>query len=51
MRGYDNESRVWRGESNNGLFNVSLEEGTYFYSIVLEPGASAKSGFVILKKE
>lgn len=49
MSGYDNEERVWKGQSNKGI-GGGLPEGTYFYVINLGDGSSVKKGFVVLKR-
>ena len=50
--GYDNQSRVWFGQSNQGLVlgdNI-LPDGTYFYMVDLGDGSEAHSGYVMLKR-
>ncbi len=51
LEGYNNEEKVWRGDSNYGLSSASLKEGTFFYSIELEQGSKPIKGFVVLKRE
>jgi gliding motility-associated-like protein len=50
MKGYDNESKKWTGQSNRGLGKGELPEGTYFYSISLGNEGGTKGGFVFLKR-
>jgi gliding motility-associated-like protein len=50
IAGYDNEERVWRGQSNAGIGATNLAEGTYFYLIKLGDGSAPIKGFVVLKK-
>jgi gliding motility-associated-like protein len=51
MSGYDNDQRVWRGQSNHGLSQRDLPEDTYFYTIYIgEEFPEPLSGFVVLKK-
>ncbi len=52
MNGYDNASRVWRGESNKGLKmgGSNLPDGTYFYVIDFGDGKSVEKGFIIIKR-
>ena len=51
LDGYNNENKMWRGESNHGLTGGKLPEGTYYYAITLENGKSPLKGFVVLKRE
>jgi gliding motility-associated-like protein len=51
MDGYNNENKMWHGESNHGIFGGKLPEGTYYYAITLENGKSPLKGFVVLKRE
>ena len=50
IAGYNNEDRVWQGESNNGVSKKDLPDGTYFYVINLGDGDKLISGFVVLKR-
>lgn len=50
IRGYDNEEKVWRGQSNRGIGSGGLSEGTYFYLIDLGDSSQPKKGFVVLKR-
>ncbi len=52
IKGYDNSSRVWRGEVNRGikLGSGDLPDGTYFYVIDFGDGQSAEKGFVMIKR-
>ena len=50
--GYDNQSKVWFGQSNQGFVigdNI-LPDGTYFYMVDLGDGSEAHSGYVMLKR-
>ena len=52
MRSYNNEEKVWRGETN-GRYVVGRKEvpdGTYFYVIDLGDGSKPLSGYVIIKR-
>jgi gliding motility-associated-like protein len=52
MSGYDNDQRVWRGQSNHGLSKRDLPEDTYFYTIYIgEEFPEPLSGFVVLKRQ
>ena len=51
MLGYNNEDKVWRGESNRGMIKGNLPEATYFYNIDLGDGSAPVSGFVVLKRK
>ena len=50
--GYDNLSKVWFGQSNEGwvVGGNELPDGTYFYMVDLGDGSEAKSGYVMLKR-
>ena len=48
---YDNLEKVWFGQSNKGISNNSVPEGSYFYVINLGDGSKPLSGYIILKKE
>jgi gliding motility-associated-like protein len=50
IHGYDNEEKVWRGQSNRGLGNGGLPEGTYFYLVDLGDNSHPRKGFVVLKR-
>jgi large repetitive protein len=52
LDGYNNEDKVWRGESNRGsaLGGNSLPDGTYYYLINLGDGSKSQSGYVVLKR-
>ena len=50
--GYDNQSKVWFGQTNQGIVlgdNI-LPDGTYFYMVDLGDGTEAQSGYVMLKR-
>jgi hypothetical protein len=47
--GYDNNERVWTGQSNKGLGRDKLADGTYFYLISLGQSKKTYSGFIVLK--
>lgn len=51
MPGYNNENKIWRGESNRGIVSGGLPEGTYFYNIDLGDGSNPVSGFIVLKRQ
>ncbi len=50
--GYNNQDKVWRGESSFGLIPGQKEvpEGTYFYLIDLGDGSKPLSGFVVIRR-
>ena len=48
---YNNQERAWFGQSNKGISNKSVPEGSYFYMINLGDGSKPLSGYLILKKE
>ena len=51
--GYNNEDKIWNGQSNSGLvINSSgkLPDGTYFYVIHLGDGSKKISGYVVLHR-
>jgi gliding motility-associated-like protein len=50
IEGYDNETKVWRGQATKGIGNETLPEGTYFYIVNLGDGSSPIDGFVVLKR-
>ena len=50
--GYDNQTKVWYGQSNEGWIvgdNI-LPDGTYFYMVDLGDGSDIHSGYVMLKR-
>ncbi|MTI29767.1 gliding motility-associated C-terminal domain-containing protein, partial [Xanthovirga aplysinae] len=49
---YNNEDKVWRGESNRGLTprKNRVQDGTYFYVIEFSDGKELKSGYVLVKQ-
>ena len=48
MSGYDNDQKVFKGESNiNG--NSKLPSGTFFYSVDLGDGSAKATGYVYVK--
>ena len=51
IEGYNNQDKVWFGQSNRGLFSDKASDGTYFYKIDLgdEKVSKPLSGFIILK--
>jgi large repetitive protein len=55
VRGYSNPdgngngNMYWNGQSNHGLINGKVPEGTYFYSVELGDGSAVLSGYVVLK--
>jgi len=51
-KGYDNQSKVWFGQSNEGwvVGENQLPDGTYFYMVDLGDGSDARSGYVMLKR-
>ncbi|HEY0743338.1 MAG TPA: tandem-95 repeat protein [Chryseosolibacter sp.] len=51
LDGYNNENKMWRGESNHGLVSGKLPEGIYYYAINLGMGGALLKGFVVLKRE
>lgn len=51
LDGYNNENKMWRGESNHGLVSGKLPEGIYYYAINLGTGGGILKGFVVLKRE
>lgn len=51
VRGYNNETVKWAGESNRGIGRKELPEGTYFYLVDPGDGHAPLSGFVILKRQ
>jgi len=50
--GYDNQSKVWFGQSNKGwvVGGNELPDGTYFYMVDLGDGNEVRSGYVMLKR-
>lgn len=51
LNGYNNENKMWRGESNHGLVGGTMPEGIYYYAINLGSGEAVLKGFVVLKRE
>ncbi|MDN5216902.1 putative Ig domain-containing protein, partial [Fulvivirgaceae bacterium BMA12] len=52
VKGYNNEEKAWRGQSN-GKYIVGrkmVPDGTYFYVIDLGDGSKPLSGYVIIKR-
>ncbi len=52
IEGYNNQDKVWKGESDQGLLNKSniAITGTYFYVVNLGPGQPSISGFIHYKR-
>lgn len=53
MKGYNNEDKVWKGESNAGIIVNSsqfLPDGTYFYTINLGNGSKPRQGYVVIAR-
>ncbi len=50
IEGYDNETRAWRGESENGVFGNEVTDGSYFYVISLGDGSGPLQGYVVLSR-
>jgi gliding motility-associated-like protein len=50
--GYNNQDKVWAGESNGRLKSgkKDVPDGTYFYTIDLGNGSKPLSGYVIIKR-
>jgi gliding motility-associated-like protein len=50
--GYDNQSKVWFGQSNEGWIvgDNALPDGTYFYMVDPGDGNELRSGYVMLKR-
>jgi gliding motility-associated-like protein len=50
--GYDNQTKVWFGQSNKGwvIGGNELPDGTYFYMVNLGDGNEVRSGYVMLKR-
>ncbi len=53
ITGYNNQDKVWSGQSNRGITSGNETNGTYFYKIDLGDEKIGKplSGFIILKKD
>ncbi len=51
VEGYNNQDKVWHGQSNRGLFSDKAADGSYFYKLDLgdEKVTKPLSGFIILK--
>ena len=50
LEGYNNNDKVWQGQSNHGLSKADLDDGTYYYKLSLASSARVLSGMVILKR-
>ncbi len=52
IKGYDNNSKQWFGESNNGIIigDKKVPDGTYFFLIDLGDGSKPRSGYIIIKR-
>lgn len=50
IEGYDNETRAWRGESDNSTFGREVADGSYFYIISLGDGSEPLQGYVVLHR-
>ncbi|PIB36285.1 hypothetical protein BFP72_13225 [Reichenbachiella sp. 5M10] len=51
MKGYDNNTRVFTGQSNNGNgIGDNLPDGTYFYLIELGDSSTAMKGYITIVK-
>ena len=50
--GYDNTSKVWKGQSNQGIvfINDDAPDGAYYYIIDLGDGSERLKGFVVLRR-
>jgi len=50
--GYDNQTKVWFGQSNQGwvVGEKELPDGTYFYMVDLGNGNEVRGGYVMLKR-
>jgi len=51
-KGYDNTTKVWKGESTEGIVfgNNEVPDGAYFYVIVLGDGSKRLSGYVVIRR-
>ena len=52
VTGYDNTTKVWSGESSEGLVfgNNETPDGAYFYVITLGDGSERISGYVVVRR-
>ncbi len=50
VEGYDNETRAWRGGSDNGAFGTEVADGSYFFIISLGDGSDPIQGYVVLHR-
>ncbi|MEL6538069.1 MAG: gliding motility-associated C-terminal domain-containing protein, partial [Bacteroidota bacterium] len=52
IENYDNDTRVWSGESLEGIVAGSdnVPDGVYFYVIEFGDGTSPVSGYVVIKR-
>ena len=52
IKGYDNTTNVWRGESNKGIVlgKKQLPDGSYFYIIDKKDGSKPQTGYVVIYK-
>ncbi len=52
IKGYDNNTKTWFGDSNNGVIigDKKVPDGTYFYVIDLGDGSKPRSGYIIIKR-
>ncbi len=50
IEGYDNETRVWRGESDHASFGREVADGSYFFVISLGDGSEPIQGYVVLHR-
>jgi len=51
IHSYNNQDRIWDGQSNRGISNKRVPEGSYFYVINLGDGSPPISGYIILKTD
>ena len=51
-KGYDNTTKVWKGESTEGIVfgNNEVPDGAYFYVIDLGDGSKRLSGYVVIRR-
>ena len=52
VTGYDNTTKVWNGESTEGLAfgDDGVPDGAYFYVITLGDGSERLSGYVVVRR-